>query len=57
MNRLKKKKSIKFENSQLIVSFFTGTPAYLDEKLEKIISLAILGYHKNSHSKAASTQT
>ena len=56
MNRFKKK-SIKFENSQLIVSFSTGTPAYLDEKLEKIFFLAILGYHKNSHSKAASTQT
>ena len=55
MNRLKK--SIKFENSQLIVSFFTGTPAYPDEKLEKIISVAILGYYKNSHSKATSTKT
>ena len=55
MNRFKK--SIKFENSQLIVSFFSGTPAYPDEKLEKIISFAILVYHTNSHSKAASTKT
>ena len=52
------RKSIKFENSQLIVSFFSGTPAYPDEKLEKIISFAILVYHTNSHSKAAaSTRT
>ena len=37
MNRLKK--SIKFENSQLIISFISETPASLHEKLEKIIPL------------------
>ena len=37
MNRLKK--SIKFENSQFIISFISETPASLHEKLEKIIPL------------------